>query len=258
MIVHAGFARTILCAASVLLLSHLPVSAAGDINIDRTFQVGASPVLNLDTHKGELKIRPVEGDEIVVKARIRAEEGTEELDLVDVRFRQVGDRVYVDVDYQETRFWNNWNNGHRILPAVDFDITVPQRTELRVDSHKSDIDIVAPDGRLTLEAHKGRGQIRGVHSDLRFETHKGDFDIEVTELADLDISTHKGYVKVQVLSGDNFRIRGNTHKGDLAIVGRDVRHIVQRNGYSINHREGTGDAMVQLETHKGFIELAWK
>lgn len=232
----------------------------------RVFKVKANASLDVEHHKGELKIRPAAGDTIEVSYRIYYKgedisdsEKTELLNAVEVQIVASERNVSIEVDYDQANdIFDAWKRRNRTMPYVDFDIFVPEDANISVESHKGNMDIDAPSGEIEIESHKGKGTLRNVRSDLEIETHKGDFNVEIAELADLEVETHKGNVTIDILNAADFRIEGESHKGALNVNGRNVKIAKEKRESILTYSEGSAKNEISLETHKGDITLNFK
>ncbi len=254
---------------ALLLLFALPgLAMASERIVEENFEVRNDVRLDLECHKGQVNIETGDVTAIQMKARIYPDEGpVEDLELVEIKTSH-GDRwVSIEVRYDTDRMERNrreksglmssWEGGS--LPFVDFDIVVPRGANLDLESHKSNFDVQAPSGEIRISSHKGRGKISGVRNDFELETHKGDFEVEIEEMRDLDIETHKGHVEVLAHGAKDFRLRGESHKGNLKFDGYDieVRRGDDRERW-VDETIGSGEHLVTLDTHKGTIRLDFR
>jgi len=131
----------------------------------------------------------------------------------------------------------------------------PDDNSLVLETHKGNIDVEAPAGKVTIQSHKGTGTIFGVRSDFDMQTHKGQFKVEILELHDLQVQTHKGDVALSVHAASNFTIHGDSHKGDIDVTGFAVEKKQEKRSTYIFHKQGSGANRIDLQTHKGNITL---
>jgi len=184
----------------------------------------------------------------------------EALDLVEIESSNTRRRVRMGVDYAQLEWPNFTWCCESPFPEVDFDVVLPTTVSLEVDSHRSDMDIEAPRGDVRIKSHRGRGSVTGISSDFILDTHRGSFDLVVAELHDLDIKTHRGNVYARIENADDFRIRGESHRGRLEFSGKDIEVTQDRHRgeSSVSHREGSGENRVYLDTHRGDITLSFR
>lgn len=231
-------------------------------NVSHTFDVDPNATFSLDTHKGHIQIRTGSLSTIEVRARIYmldGEQGGEELfELVEIKVRNDKRYVSIEVDYDNDamrEIQSGLLGKHQSMPAVDFDVVLPEDSNLRIDSHKSTFDVDAPAGEVKIDSHKGQGKILGIRGDFQMTTHKGDFDVDILELGDLEIETHKGDVRVKIHHAEGFYVRGSSHKGKLSFRGLDIPIEKDHGSSRVSHRVRNGKNRIELETHKGRITL---
>ena len=260
-----------------VLMLILPVIAmASDKVVVKTFEVDSGARLSLECYKGEIKIRTGDVSSIQMHARIYPDEGpVSDLEHVMIETSGRGDYVHIEVEYDEDAMksrnsgdglLSSWNGTS--LPFVDFDIIVPQDASLSLESHKSTFDVQAPSGEVMIDTHKGHGKVVGVRGDFGLSTHKGEFDVEVDLNGDLELETHKGKINVIINGADNFRLRGETHDGDLDFEGfgfkaERVEHWENGDHHSsedsyVSETIGGGKHRIDIETHKGRIKLDFR
>lgn len=230
-------------------------ATAADKTWDKEFPVDDEATLSIDNHKGKITIRTHSEPVIRAKATIYADgdDNPEYVDLVKILDRASSSRVTLGSEFERPKNNRIFMSDGGNMPFVDWEIYVPDDAALRLESHKSVLDLEVPSGRIQIETHKGNGTIQNVRSDLRLETHKGQFEIGIAELHDLRIETHKGELDITVQSASDFRISGSSHKGRLRFNGRDIR-IEREDGESfVDYQDGSGKHDIDISTHKGEI-----
>lgn len=252
-------------AGACLVLFFVPASSsAAERVVEESLAVDADVRLRLEAFKGEIRVRTADVRTVSMKATIRPDDGpVEDLDLVHVRTTGGGGSVRIEVDYDRELTsrddgWLGWNESVS-LPFVDFEIEMPDGGDLWLESHKSKFDVSAPAGSVEIETHKGEGEIRNVRGDFELDTHKGRFDVEIARLGDVRVETHKGDVRLRVAGASDFEVRADTHKGDLRFRGHDVP--VRRGDDDerrVDYRAGSGGPTIELDTHKGTIEVEFE
>ena len=254
----------------ILLLSLGATFAfAADRTVNESFEVGDGASFSLESHKGHIQVRTGGGHTIEVNARIfmgddfdgkmSDSEITRLIDSVDIRFRTNGGGVQVEVNYEKTHgLFDALMRKNQTMPKVYFEIMLPDDANLSLETHKSTVDVDAPSGRVAIESHKGTGEIRGVRNDFEMETHKGKFQVEILEMKDVSVETHKGDVNLTLHGATDFTVQGETHKGALNVKGYDFRakrEDEDSKGKVLYQKIGSGANRIDLDTHKGSITL---
>lgn len=142
--------------------------------------------------------------------------------------------------------------------------------DLRLNLNSRDVEVDSVSGKLLL-----RGRIAGV---VDVETVSGNIDVDTRgeRLARLELSTVSGDASVrsaiadagrfsfESVSGDlrlalpagaSARVEASTFSGDIDAPGANVVHKRYGPGASLEHRYGTGDASIAIETFSGDVRL---
>ena len=167
-----------------LLISLLLLGVAGTAaeNMNRSFDVGASPELLLENISGDIDIQPGASDTIEIVAQIHD-------DRIEVSMEQQGDRVIVKVDYPRRTSTRG---------GVDFTVIFPSEGRLEIESVSGDISIVDIAGNIDLGTVSGDIDARGLGGNLELSSVSGD---------------------VEVLDASAERLRANTTSGDVVYRG---------------------------------------
>ena len=247
------FWRSITLTLSMLLCTN---SFAAQRVVEESISVNSDVIFSIDSHRGRVNITTADVDSIEIRAVIRHDDA-DVLDNVEINIYRSRERVSVDVDYDQPIFnlsrlfsINNYE-----YPDILFEIVLPDEASLRIESHRSRLDIDAPSGRVRISTHRGAGRIGGIRNDLQLETHRGSFELEILELHDVDIDTHRGDIELGIVQANNFTIDAHTNRGSLRVRGRDVSvHRDDRDSY-INYRQGDGRNLIKVESHRGDIRF---
>jgi len=229
---------------------------------EKTFEVDPGADFYLSSHKGTIKINTDNGHTVRISARIYVEAGEDDraIEYTEIEADASRNYVRIKVDYHQKDWKSLWSGlvGNEVqLPFIDFEITLPNDLNLSLNSHKSQFEVNAPAGEVRIESHKGTGYIRQVRNNLILESHKGAFDVEILEMRDIRVDTHKGEMNFRIQGAQDFTLLGSTHKGDLIVHGRDVSYKSDEKGKDLrlHERFGKGTHRITLDTHKGTIEL---
>ena len=254
---------------SVLLLGLFAMGlSANERFVDKTFNVEPGSRFSIDSHKGHIQIRTGNAQTVEIHAKIYLGDDYQEelsedeqkriLEHLEIRINHQKRNVTVDVNFDQDAVRESsgffFKRGVS-MPYVDFDILVPDDSSLDVETHKSTVDIDAPSGRVRLESHKGHGTLRSVRNRLELITHKGDFEVQILQMDDIEVETHKGNVDISIAGPHNFLIRGSSHKGDFSFRGLDIPIQSKKRESYIDYEVGTGEHNIDLETHKGRISI---
>jgi hypothetical protein len=228
---------------------------------EQKFEVDPGARFSLECHKGFIKIRTDNSRTIHVMARIYFEGGgdAELLEHAQIKERSGRNHVALEFDFdQDSAKFLGLIGNSLDWPAVDWEITLPDDVHLDLETHKAEVDLDVPAGPIEIESHKGTGTIRGVRNDFTLETHKGEFDVQVSELGDLNVETHKGNISLTIDGSADFTLRAQSDKGNLQFSGYEVpitRDEDDDDEITAFLRMGDGTNRIELETYKGTIKV---
>jgi len=241
---------------TTILLVGLVFASAGSAAeriVERSIEVNPDVRFSINSHRGSVDISTADIDTIELTAHIE-HDSQDVVDRVDIEVSSSRSTVDVDVDYDQPAFRLNFGligfNDYE-YPEVRFTVVLPENASLAVDSHRSDLNLEAPAGRVDVTAHRGRGRISGIRNDLKIDSHRTDFDIEILELNDVDLDFHRGDVELDLFGASDYTIAGETHRGNIRFVGRDYRVDQSSRDVYVNAREGDGRNMINIDSHRG-------
>ena len=252
-------------AGLLLLLTCFSLTAADEREWSKIVPVDAGVSFSLDSHKGNINITIGADNEISMQARVYFSDSADIpedrvgdlLDALNFNLSQSRQSVRLEVEYDRD-FQKSWNQMFKRgfeMPMVDLEITIPDDSNLNLETHKSTFEVDAPVGNVRVETHKGQGVIRQVRNNFDLETHKGKVKVEIQDLHDVDVETHKGDVTLKIFDAGDFTLRGDSHKGNFNFKGLDIRAKKDDGELIVRHTEGSGRNRIDLETHKGDIRI---
>jgi hypothetical protein len=164
----AGYAA--LFAAAALSLASLPALAqTTGHDWQKTYSVGASPALTVETGDTSLDIEPC-GDCREIRIQVHATRGLNEYRLEE---HQDGDHVFFSFKEKPHIGMFNWRNE----AGTKVSIETPARLDLQ--ARTADGNLTARGLTGTLQVHSGDGSVmlEDVHGDLRLEASDGNVAI---------------------------------------------------------------------------------
>jgi hypothetical protein len=206
--------------------------------VDKTFEVQGTPRIVVSNGDGRTELRAHQDPRVlvsVVKEVQRAgsdEEARRLADRVEVRIEQQGDRIEVRTSYPET----DWSSFQDAEVLVHIDVRGPV---------KSDLDVSAEDGPLTITGFEG---------DLRLSTEDG--DLSVSDCSGVArITAEDGDVIVRGFDGD---VDAGIEDGNLRLDGKLGRLTADAEDGDIDVRLDTGALMTadwRIEAADGGIRM---
>ncbi|MDF1503766.1 DUF4097 family beta strand repeat-containing protein [Roseisolibacter sp. H3M3-2] len=199
---------------------------------------------------GGVQVTGWDRDEIRVVARLQAQadrEGDARAMLEDVR---VGTDGTVRADGPRT-------DGDRGSWSVSYDVYVPRRTDLELQTENGGIRVRDVDGRVRFAARNGGVALTDLSGDVQGETRNGGVRVALAGGAwrgtGLDVRTQNGAVRVAVPSRYDAELEVGTVNGRFDI---DFPMTVSgRIGRTLRTRLGAGGPPVRVTTTNGSVTV---
>lgn len=152
--------------------------------ISKSLPLKADGEVVVDTYKGSITVTTWDKPQIEIRALIEADDAFDTEDAAanvrdtDVRIDATERRVSIKTVYDNIRehrhsFWSWFGNGSGSLPLVHYRISMPATANLSIKDFKS------------------RSSLKNLHSNLDFNTYKG--EVEIAELT--------GSLKLETVQG---------------------------------------------------------
>ncbi|HXH06938.1 MAG TPA: DUF4097 family beta strand repeat-containing protein [Vicinamibacterales bacterium] len=221
----------------------------------KRLRLGRGGVVELASLSGRVELARGGGEEVVVEITKRGfgdtrEEARRQLELVDVEIRERGNRAEIRTEFRPDR------GARRVRASVDYRLTVPDDTLVRVRSLSGDIRAAGVRGDLSLESFSGSIAVRAAAGLLRAKTLSGSIDIEeATVRAPFAASSMSGDVTVRKLKAPSVEV--GTVSGAVALVDTECeRARIQTLSGSVEFRGRLVDrGRYEFRSHSGDILL---
>jgi hypothetical protein len=228
---HVALAAALLAALATTALPAEAQSSRQEETFDRTVTLQPGGTLRLRTFSGRVNIRGTDGNQVVIHAVRRAR--PERLRDIQIEVIEKGNQVEINANHQ-ARERDNDN-----VVETDFDIQVPSR--LRLDINSFSAPIVVTD-------------VQGPH---RLKTFSGDIRLEASAWRDedgLDADSFSGDVRLRLPANARGAISFDSFSGrfesDLPVT---LRSSNRRNfNGDLN---GGGSATFRFKTFSGSAEI---
>jgi hypothetical protein len=212
---------------------------------ERTFNVGAQPLLRVDEFAGAINITAGDPGVIHVVATRRAP-SRGDLDNIRIEYTQLDNGLHIVTSLQSARMSNR---------SVDLDIEVPADARIVVDSGAGQVIVDSVSGELDL--HTGAGEViaRGAMGGGRLDTGAGTVRYEGEPTGNLNLNAGVGEIVIVLPPGANVDLDLSTAIGDVDVTAfdvvgdvslRNVRGIIGSGGPSIQARTGAGSIRVAV------------
>lgn len=195
---------------------------------------------------GAVRVRGWDGDSVLVRAVVQTRAETEQ-DAValakEVRVETAGGTVRADGP--STRRRASW--------WVSYEVFVPRRTDLNVDTHNGPISVRDVSGKMELSAVNGPLTLTRVGGDVRGRTRNGPLTVQLSgskwEGAGLDAETSNGPVSISIPENYSAHLVTGTTNGPMRV---DFPVTIQgRIGRRLETDLGSGGAPIRAITTNG-------
>lgn len=240
----------LLAAATVFLIQAAAFSLMAETRIEKNLELAPGGKLILEADAGSVDLRGTSksGAHILVTSAY-----DDVKDRYDFKFEENGGTVRIVVKKKGGSSWFSWLRSSH---SPSFEIEVPTRTELdlqtggghiQIDAIKGDVGLETSGGHIqvtkltgNLKAHTSGGHIalHDVDGDANIETSGG--HIEVTSLdGTLTSHTSGGHMEIKNVTGD---IEASTSGGSIQIEGAGGRVAADTSGGSVDVSFTKGNA----------------
>lgn len=199
---------------------------------------------------GGISVRGWDGGGILVRSRVEAVAGTEEEArriLSEVEVRAEGTRVRPEGPRTARR--SGW--------SVSFEVWVPRRIDLDLETNNGGITVADVSGRIEFEATNGGVNLTALGGDVRGSTTNGGLRVELAgerwDGAGMDVRSTNGGVRIAVPEGYSARLEAGTTNGGVQV---DFPVTVQgRLGRRLTATLGEGGAPIRVGTTNGGVRV---
>ncbi|MFH1718796.1 MAG: DUF4097 family beta strand repeat-containing protein [Planctomycetota bacterium] len=235
--------------------------------------LSAGSTFAAQTHNGSITIEGADVSDCSVTATIVGQAGTEEeaqeiAEKTKVTLEPSGNTLTAKIEKPTLRMNQS--------VSVSLDITVPNKTNLKLTTHNGAVEITnitgtidaithngkvtatAVDGSATLETHNGSITSREISGDAQLKTHNGSVKAFYSEAAqsvcNISIVTYNGSIEFAAPPDFSGHVRASTSNGS---VHTDLPITIsgKMSKSEITGTIGTGEGKLHLETHNGSIRI---
>ncbi|MGD8625561.1 MAG: DUF4097 family beta strand repeat-containing protein [Anaerolineae bacterium] len=210
--------------------------------IERTFEVGGEPFLDVTNFAGAITVRSGEEDVIQVLAMKHARrEG--DLGQVDVAMSERGDGLLI-----RTKTLRNLKNA-----SVDLEIKVPAGTRLELHTGAGRVQVRNVAGSVTIYSGAGNIDLQGTTGTVRLGVGAGEIRYEGTPAGQCSFETGAGEITLRFPSDVSVEVDLGTGLGgvdvefpvDGRVTSREVRGVIGDGGQgSVYAHTGVGSIHV--------------
>lgn len=221
---------------------------------DREFDLPAGGQFRLKTIRGSVRITTHAKPSLQVHAVMISETGDQErLDKLSIIEKVQPNQVTLEVDYSAII-----KIKARDGIFVHFTIAMPEGCDLTLDCHKSDYEIDAPSGQISIISGKASGNVKGIRNNFQLQNSKGRFTGDFDGPHAIQIVDQGGNIQLNVRGAQDYSVTGCTHKGLININGADVKQTLSdKRQITLDGTLGAGTHPLNLSTQKGNINVSF-
>lgn len=207
--------RSLVVSAFVFLTS--VAALAADSNFERTLSTSGSPAVSVVSGSGFIHLHPGSGNQVRVAAHVHANGSSWFGRNADRNIQQTVANPPIQQSGDNINIGERGNSDLYRNISIDYDITLPQGSDITAQSGSGDVEI--NDVGRALKAGSGSGSVRArsIHGPANLQTGSGDLDLSETAAGDVRAQTGSGSIHLHNVSGG---LRAGTGSGDIEVDGK--------------------------------------
>jgi DUF4097 and DUF4098 domain-containing protein YvlB len=146
--------------------------------------------------------------------------------------------------------------------SVSYQLAVPERTSLSLQSTNGGISIAHVDGRIAFTTVNGGVKLTGVAGDVKGRTSNGgvtvDLDGTTWQGEGLDVETHNGGVNLAMPEHYSAHLQTGTANGGMHLDILTAEQQPSRREHNIDTQIGAGGPLIRVRTTNGGIRVTKK
>jgi DUF4097 and DUF4098 domain-containing protein YvlB len=226
-------------------VSSLDVGGFSRERLEKTFDVGDTPTLDVSNFAGSISVRAGEGHAVHVVA-VKKAGSQNKLDRITVKMSEQGGDVVISAKVSP-------NTGNA---SVDLEITAPAASKLLLDTGAGTIDVRGITGPIDVDSGAGQVDLRGARGPVRVSLGAGQITYEGALSGDCRFKTGAGEIRLWLPADLNMEVDLSTGIGTVGVEYhvdglvrmREIQGVIGDGSQgSISARTGVGS--ITLEQH---------
>jgi len=209
----------------------------------------ADQTLTIDGRRnGGITVHGWDGADVRVRARVQSwasSEAVAQQQVKAVKISSAGNVLKEEANSGEDKW------------SVSYEVFVPRRTALALNTYNGGISIEGTQAPVTFEAHNGGINLTGLGGDVRGTTMNGGVSVTLTgpkwEGKGLDVTTTNGGISWRIPTTYSAQLKTATQHGGLSADYPIT--VTGKIGRSLDTKLGEGGALVSVVTTNGGISL---
>jgi len=250
--------RTASVIAALILSTTVTYAGTFEETLEKALPFAAGSLLRLSNTNGDVEITTWDREEIQIEAHRKVKASSEDRarqafeDLV-VNIQESANGVTIETEYPRSRggWWGS------VSASVQYDIRVPRRADLEIDTVNGKVQVEGAQGRIDLESTNGGVKVRDAGGSVSARTTNGGIEVELHQVEaseDMTFRTTNGSVTLTLPADVQAHLSARTTNGS---VHTDFPITVQGT-FRKNRLEGDlngGGASIELTTTNGSIRI---
>lgn len=249
--------RSAALIAALILSTTATYAETLEDTIEKTLPFAAGSLLQLSNTNGDVEITTWDREEIQIEARKKvkasgADRARQAFEDLEVNIHESANGVTIETEYPNSK--GGWGN---VSSSVQYDIRIPQRADLEIDTVNGKVRVEGAQGRIDLESTNGGVTVQDAGGSVSARTTNGGIDVELHQVEaseDMTFRTTNGGVTLTLPADIQAHLSARTTNGS---VHTDFPITVQGT-FRKNRLDGDlngGGASIELKTTNGSIRI---
>jgi len=258
---------------SILFFSILSLGNLFARELEETFKktipVKGATLLTLENRNGDIEIRSWDNEEVQIVAykKVRAnnlEQAEELMEHLVIDIREHSDEIEVITEYPDrgrgkdggffSWLMGDWGNSGY---SVHYEVLVPAKFDLNLESTNGRIEVVNCQGRMRLNTTNGKIIAEDIKGSIRCKTTNGSIKasfLKVEEDDEMSFSSTNGSIRLYLPGEINAEIKAKTTNGSIN-CDLPIRERYGRSKKSLEAVINDGGMYIYLNTTNGSIHI---
>jgi hypothetical protein len=206
--------------------------------IEESFDVGATPRLEIDSFAGNVTVRAGEANTIRVVATKKASNRSN-LDRIEIDWHEQDDGLRIETSHSRRTASNM---------SVELEITAPAGSRLELDSGAGNIQVEDIAGEMDVHTGAGNVDVQRAEGRVSLDTGAGNITYDGTPQGNCRVETGAGNITLKLPAEVDVEVELDTGIGNVDVSGFDVDGEVSRG--EVDGIIGS-DPQSRIEAHTG-------
>jgi len=245
--------------ALIVLTVLIPALALATVSKEQNwaFSVDENTKFSIDNVNGDIKISAADGDQLLVTAKLKAD-NEKDMESLRVDVKESDGEIIFKTIHGESGGWFNWGNSNS--GEVEFTVTLPAYVPLKsIGTVNGDVEITGIKVSTQVSTVNGDLELNGVTGNTTLDNVNGDISVEFLSFSgsqEASIQTVNGTVVVYLPADASTKVNAETVNGSIRASDFDLKASEGSFvGSSLDGKIGSGSATLSLTTVNGSIKV---